>query len=59
VHLWQDDQDVMVMPRAALARHGGVKGPVILEEAETTLVIPSGWTAEVGKLGCVMARKSG
>ena len=59
VHLWQDDQDVMVMPRAALAHHGTAQGPVILEEAETTLVIPPGWTAEVGKLGCVMARKSG
>ena len=59
VHLWQDDQDVMVMPRAALAHHGTAQGPVILEESETTLVIPPGWTAEVGKLGCVMARKSG
>ena len=47
------------MPRAALAQHGAAPGPVILEEAETTLVIPPGWTAEVGKLGCVMARKSG
>src|SRR6185436_17389857 len=44
VHLWRDDQDVTVMPRAALAQHGAVRGPVILEEAETTLVIPPGWT---------------
>jgi N-methylhydantoinase A len=58
VHLWQDDQDVTVMPRAALTQHGAVRGPVILEEAETTLVIPPGWTAQVGKLGCVMAKKS-
>ena len=59
VHLWQDDQEVTVMPRAALAGHGAVPGPLILEEAETTLVIPPGWTAEAGKLGCVMARRAG
>jgi N-methylhydantoinase A len=58
VHLWQDDQEVTVMPRAALAGHGAVPGPLILEEAETTLVIPPGWTAQTGKLGCVMARRA-
>jgi N-methylhydantoinase A len=57
VHLWKDDQDVTVMPRAMLAQHGTVMGPAILEEAETTLVIPPGWSAAAGKLGCVMARK--
>jgi N-methylhydantoinase A len=58
VHLWRDDQEVTVMRRSALARHGAVPGPLILEEDETTLVIPPGWTAESGRLGCVMARRS-
>jgi N-methylhydantoinase A len=59
VHLWQDDQEMPVMPRAALAPLGSVAGPVILEEAETTLVIPPGWSAATGKLGCVIARRGG
>jgi N-methylhydantoinase A len=57
VHIWADDQDAVVMPRAALVHHGEVRGPAILEEAETTLVIPPGWTASVGALGCVMAKR--
>ena len=57
VHLWQDDQELTIMPRAALSPNATLAGPVILEEAETTLVIPPGWTAELGKLGCVIARR--
>jgi N-methylhydantoinase A/oxoprolinase/acetone carboxylase beta subunit len=41
-----------------LARDGRVQGPVIIEEAETTLVIPVGWTVSVEELGCVMARRT-
>jgi N-methylhydantoinase A len=58
VHIWEDDQQVAVMPRTMLARDGHVQGPVIIEEAETTLVIPAGWTVSVGELGCVMARRT-
>ena len=57
VHLWQDNQDVAVMPRAALVAGNTVTGPVILEEAETTLVIPPGWQAALGALGCVVATR--
>jgi len=42
------------MPRADVTGHP-VDGPIILEEAETTLVIPPGWRAELGQLGCVVA----
>jgi N-methylhydantoinase A len=55
VHIWRDDQEVAVMPRPMLS--GEVAGPLILEEAETTLVIPPGWVAAIGELGCVMARR--
>ena len=56
VHLWQDDQQVTTIPRAGL-RQNAVAGPIILEEAETTLVIPPGWTARLGALGCVIAQR--
>ena len=55
VHVWEDDQDVLVLPRGALSAHQALHGPVILEERETTLVIPPGWSATVGPLGCVVA----
>ena len=57
VQAWQDDQDVPVLPRAALAQHGALSGPLILEERETTLVVPPGWAASVGPLGCVIAKR--
>lgn len=57
VHFWADDQDVPTMPRALLAQVGPFKGPVILEEAETTLVIPGGWQASVGPMGCIIAER--
>jgi hypothetical protein len=30
---------------------------VVLEEAETTLIIPPGWSARQGALGCVIAER--
>ncbi|MBS0248700.1 MAG: hydantoinase/oxoprolinase family protein [Proteobacteria bacterium] len=57
VHIWTDNQDVLVMPRAALVPGQVVQGPVILEEAETTLIVPPGWTARVGELNCVFAER--
>ncbi len=57
VHLWRENQEVPVMPRAALKAGTSVEGPVILEEADTTLVIPPGWKAELGALGSIMATR--
>ncbi len=58
VHIWADDQNVPTMPRAMLGQRAPVEGPLILEEAETTLVIPPGWTVAVGDLGCVVATRT-
>jgi len=55
VHLWQDNQEVAVMPRSALRAGNSLDGPVILEEKETTLVIPPGWQVALGDMGCVVA----
>jgi N-methylhydantoinase A len=57
VHLWQENQEVAVMPRAALLPGASVQGPVILEEADTTLVIPPGWTAALGEMGSIVATR--
>jgi len=55
VHLWQDDQQVPVYDRSALATGQSMAGPAIIEERETTIVIPPGWSATVDAFGCVVA----
>jgi N-methylhydantoinase A len=57
VHAWTDGDQVPVYDRAALAAGQCVKGPAIIEERETTTVIPPDWTATVNKIGCIFARK--
>ena len=57
VHAWSDGLSVPVYDRSALAAGQSVKGPAIIEERETTTVIPPGWTATVDKIGCIFARK--
>jgi N-methylhydantoinase A len=54
-HLWQDDQQVPVYDRASLSVGQSFPGPAIIEERETTIVIPPGWTASVDRFGCVVA----
>jgi N-methylhydantoinase A len=57
VHLWQDEQVVPVYDRAVLAAGQQVEGPAIIEERETTLVLPPGWSAAVDRYGCVIATR--
>jgi N-methylhydantoinase A len=57
VHAWKDGDLVPVYDRAALSAGQCVKGPAIIEERETTTVIPPDWTAMVDKIGCIFARK--
>ena len=46
-----------VYQRSAL-RHGHVlSGPAIIEQEDTTTILPAGFTAEVDKLGCVIIEK--
>jgi N-methylhydantoinase A len=58
VTLWGDGWDVRSLPRSDFAHDGAIKGPLILEERETTLVIPPGWTAAPGPFGCVIATRN-
>jgi len=55
VHLWQNDQQVPVYDRHALGAGQRLAGPAIIEERETTIVIPPGWNAGVDQYGCVVA----
>ena len=57
VHAWSDGLRVPVYDRSTLAAGQSVKGPAIIEERETTTVIPPDWTATVDKIGCIFARK--
>lgn len=45
--------DTPILPRAAVT--GEIAGPVILESADTTIVIPPRWHAKVDSIGSVIA----
>jgi N-methylhydantoinase A len=57
VHLWGDGEQIRILPRAGLGSGKTVQGPIILEEAETTLIIPAGWSVAVGPLGSIVAQR--
>jgi N-methylhydantoinase A len=58
VHAWSDSLAVPVYDRNSLAGGQSVRGPAIIEERETTTVIPPGWTATIDTIGCIFARKA-
>lgn len=59
VHLWKEEQSVAVVARADFGREAVVRsGPLVIEERETTLIIPPGWVATPGDLGCIVATRS-
>jgi N-methylhydantoinase A len=57
VHLWRDGQMVPIFQRAQLGPDEPINGPAIVEEPQTTLVIPPGWTASVGQLGSLVCAR--
>jgi N-methylhydantoinase A len=57
VHAWSDGLAVPVYDRGSLGAGQGIKGPAIVEERETTTVIPPDWTATVDKNGCIFVRR--
>jgi N-methylhydantoinase A len=54
VHLWPD-VPVAVYDRRALVLDQVVNGPALIEERETTIVVPPGWRAVIDRLGCIIA----
>ena len=45
-----------VYRRHLLAADFGAAGPAIIEEAESTTVVPPGWSAAMGAAGCLLLR---
>ena len=43
--------------RAVLALGQTIAGPAIIEERETTVVLPPGWEARVDDIGCLVAKR--
>jgi N-methylhydantoinase A len=58
VALWPASDLVPVYDRSCLARGQVLAGPAIVEERETTIVLPLGWEAVVDDLGCIVAMLS-
>jgi N-methylhydantoinase A len=56
--LWPDLGPTAVYDRSSLAAGQALAGPAIIEERETTIVIPPKWIAEIDSLGCVIAKRS-
>jgi N-methylhydantoinase A len=57
VSLWRADELVPVYERSRLAASRRLDGPAIIEERETTIVLPPGWHAVVNDIGCIVARQ--
>jgi N-methylhydantoinase A len=57
VGLWADGQSVPVHARAALQPGRVIQGPALIEERETTVVVPPGWSARVNEADCIIATK--
>ena len=57
VHAWSESAETPVYDRKTLAAGQTIAGPAIIEERETTTVIPPGWSATIDQVGCIMAEK--
>jgi N-methylhydantoinase A len=56
-HVWPDAGHAAVYDRSDLASGQTIEGPAIVEERETTIVIPPQWSATVNAIGCVVATR--
>lgn len=59
--LWLNDRrsEVAVYDRAALRSGNRLRGPVILEQLDTTVVVPEGWAAAVRPSGTILVTREG
>jgi N-methylhydantoinase A len=58
VHLWRDNQEAAVYSRSALRAGMSIDGPAVIEEPETTIAIPPGWSAKLGEFECIVATRN-
>jgi N-methylhydantoinase A len=57
IPLWRDAGPAAIYDRSALAKGQVIAGPALIEERETTIVLPPGWTAVVAEFGCLTATR--
>jgi len=51
--------EAALLTRASLRARGRIAGPFIVEEFDTTIVVPPGWTGRVDDLGNLVAERDG
>jgi len=56
VFAWGDRVEADVFDRVAIALGQTITGPAVIEERETTTIVPPGWTATVNDIGCLVLR---
>jgi N-methylhydantoinase A len=56
--LWANAAPAQVYDRASLTRGQSLSGPAVIEERETTIVLPPGWRAVVDDIGCITATRA-
>ena len=55
ITLWESAREVPVYERRVLATGQSVSGPALIEERETTIVIPPGWGAVIDRTASIIA----
>ena len=57
IPLWSTAGPAKVYDRAALPAGQEIVGPALIEERETTTVLPHGWVGVVDEIGCITATR--
>ncbi len=57
IALWTGAEMATLFDRSALALGQVIEGPALIEERETTIVLPPRWSGTVDALGCITARR--
>ena len=58
IPLWKGAPAAKVYDRATLAQGQTITGPALIEERETTIVLPPGWVGTIDPIGCIIAKRS-
>jgi N-methylhydantoinase A len=58
IPLWSGSTSAQRYDRAELCEGQTISGPALIEERETTVVLPPGWRATMDAIGCITARRS-
>ncbi len=58
IPLWNGAGPAKVYDRSSLVKNQVIAGPALIEERETTIVLPPDWNGAVDEFGCITARRS-